>query len=81
MRGLVIILTRDEVVDGERLEQRKTLNWFDNLLRKMVKDLSGRRNGLALSRTTFQHLVKIDIKFHPYVIIRRQKLREGDPAQ
>jgi hypothetical protein len=38
---------------------------------------SGRRNGLGLSRA----IVKIDIKFHPYVLIWRQKLREGDPAQ
>ena len=42
---------------------------------------SSRRNGLGLSRRTFQRIVQLDIKFHPYVLIRRQKLREGDPAQ
>ncbi|CAB4042592.1 Hypothetical predicted protein, partial [Paramuricea clavata] len=26
-------------------------------------------------------IVKIDLKFHPYVLIRRQELKEGDPAQ
>ena len=42
---------------------------------------SCRRNGLGLSRSTFQRIVHFDIKFHPYVIIRRQKIRHGDPAQ
>ena len=42
---------------------------------------SGRRNGLGLSRTTVQRIVHFDIKFHPYVMIRRQKIRDGDPAQ
>ena len=30
---------------------------------------SSRRNGLGLSRRTFQRIVKLDIKFHPYVLI------------
>ena len=42
---------------------------------------SSRRNGLGLSLRTFQRIVKFDLKFHPYVLIRRQKLRDGDPAQ
>lgn len=42
---------------------------------------STRRNGLGLSRCTFNRIVKIDLKFHPYVLIRRQALKEGDPAQ
>ena len=28
---------------------------------------SSRRNGLGLSHRTFQRIVKLDIKFHPYV--------------
>ena len=34
-----------------------------------------------MSRRTFQRIVKFDIKFHPYVLIKRQKLLNGDPAQ
>ena len=42
---------------------------------------SSRRNGLGLSRRTFQRIVRLDLNFHPYVLIRRQKLKDGDPAQ
>jgi hypothetical protein len=42
---------------------------------------SSRRNGLGLSRSSFHRIAKLDIKFHPYVMITRQKLREGDPVQ
>ena len=42
---------------------------------------SSRRNSLGLSRRTFQRIVRLDLNFHPYVLIRRQKLKDGDPAQ
>ena len=42
---------------------------------------SSRRNGLGLSQSSFHRIAKLDIKFHPYVMITRQKLREGDPVQ
>ena len=42
---------------------------------------SSRRNGLELSRSSFHRIAKLDIKFHPYVMITRQKLEEGDPVQ
>ena len=42
---------------------------------------SSRRNGLGLSRSLFHRIAILDIKFHPYVTITRQKLREGDPVQ
>ena len=42
---------------------------------------SARRNGLGLSRSSFNRIVKMDIKFHPYVLIWRHQLREGDPQQ
>ena len=42
---------------------------------------SFRRNGLGLSRSSFHHIAKLDIKFHPYVMITRQKLREGEFVQ
>ena len=42
---------------------------------------SSRRNGLGLTRASFLRIVNLDIKFHPYVLIRRQKLVQGDPAR
>ena len=42
---------------------------------------SARRNGLGLTRSSFLRIVNLDIKFHPYVLIRRQKLKPGDPPQ
>ena len=35
---------------------------------------SSRRNGLGFSRSSFHRIAKLDIKFHPYVMITRQKL-------
>ena len=69
-----------------RSSRRRTARTVENieLVRQSLMQngqRSGRRNGLALSRTMFQRIVKIDIKFNPYVIILRQKLREGDSAQ
>ena len=42
---------------------------------------SSRRNGLGLSPTSFLRIVERDINFHPYVLIKRHRLRAGDPAQ
>ena len=41
---------------------------------------SSRRNGMGLSQSSFVRIMR-DIKFHPYILIKRQKLRPGDPAQ
>ena len=41
---------------------------------------SSRRNGLGLSRSSFLCIVRLDIRFHPYVLIKIQMLRPGDPA-
>ena len=42
---------------------------------------SSRRNGLGLNRSSLHRIAKLDMKFHPYVMITRQKLREEDPVQ
>ena len=42
---------------------------------------SSRRNGLGLTATSFRRIVSENIKFHPYVLVRRQKLQVRDPAQ
>ena len=41
---------------------------------------SCRRNGLNLTPSSFHRIVK-DIKVHPYVLIRRQKLENADPPR
>lgn len=39
---------------------------------------SSRRNGLNMTKSTFNRITK-ELHFHPYVLIKRQKLREDDP--
>ena len=40
-----------------------------------------RRNELGLSQSSFHCMEKLDIIFHPYVMITRQELKDGDPVQ
>ena len=40
-----------------------------------------RRNGLGLSRSSYHRIAKHDVRFHPYVMIMRQELKDGDPVQ
>ena len=73
-------------VNKGRSGRRRTARTAENieLVRESLTEngqRSGRRNGLGLSRATFERIVKFDIKFHPYVLIRRQKLGERDPEQ
>ena len=42
---------------------------------------SSRRNGLGSSRSSLHRIAKLYIRFHPYVMITRQELRDGDPVQ
>ena len=42
---------------------------------------SSRRNGLSIPKSSFSRIIRKDLNFHPYVLIRRQKLRASDPAQ
>ena len=55
---------------------------IDNVRRSLVQDgnRSSRRNGLGLTQSSFVRITH-QIKFHPYVLVRRQGLRDGDPAQ
>ena len=49
-------------------------------LRRNV-NISSRRNGLGISRSSFNRIVRQDILFNPYVLVKRQELRPNDPAQ
>jgi hypothetical protein len=66
-----------------RLRTLRTQENIDVVRQSLLEDVirSARRNGLGLSRSSFNRIVKMDIKFHPYVLIRRHQLREGDPQQ
>ena len=50
-----------------------------NVLRRNGKR-SSRRNGFNLSPTSFRRIVK-EIKFHPYLLVSRQKLEPVDPSR
>ena len=50
-----------------------------NVVRRHGKR-SSRRNGLNISPTSFRRIMK-DIKFHPYVLVSRQKLEPVDPPR
>ena len=66
-----------------RLRTARTQQNVDVVQQSLMEDgiRSARRNGLGLSRSNFNRIVKMDIKFHPYPVIRRHQLREGDPQQ
>ena len=40
-----------------------------------------RQNGRGLRRNSFSRITRFEIRFHPYVLIRRQELRPVDPPQ
>ena len=41
---------------------------------------TSRRNGLNLSPSSFLRITK-ELKLHPYVLVKKQKLKDGDPAR
>ena len=40
--------------------------------------ISARRNGLGLSSATFNRITRLDLRFHPFQMIRRHQLLAGD---
>ena len=58
---------------------QQNINHVRQLLEKDGRQ-SFRRNGLRLSQSNFVCIVR-EIKFHPYVVIRKQKLKPGNPPQ
>lgn len=40
--------------------------------------ISSRRNGLGLTQSTFNRITRLDIRWHPYQMIRRHELTDGD---
>ena len=40
---------------------------------------SARRNSLSLTKSSFLRIIH-DIKFHPYILVKRKKLKPEDPA-
>jgi len=72
-------------LNKERSGRRRTVRTpgnialVQNVLRRNGKR-SSRRNGLNLSPTSFRRIVK-EIKFHPYLLVSRQKLEPVDPPR
>ena len=50
-------------------------------LRSSSVTISARYNLRPLHRSSFHRISKLDIRFHQYVMITRQELRDGDPVQ
>lgn len=43
--------------------------------------ISARRNGLGLPPATFNRITRLDLRYHPYQMIRRHELLPGDPPR
>ena len=53
----------------------------DDLLQEERADgqrVTCRRNGLGIPSATFNRITRLDLRFHPYQMIRRHKLQPGD---
>ena len=47
-------------------------------LEQNPKGITCRGNGLNLSRATFNRICRIDLRWHPYRMVRRHQLKDGD---
>lgn len=43
--------------------------------------ISSRRNGLGMAQSTFNRITRLDLRLHPYQMIRRHELFPGDPPR
>ena len=50
-------------------------------LEENPKDMVCQRNGLGLSKVTFNYIHRIDFKWHPYKMHVRHELEPSDPAR
>ena len=44
-------------------------------------NLSARRNGLGISRASFSRIIRSDLRFYTYVLVKHQELKLQDPVQ
>ena len=74
-------LNRNQNNSGRRRTARSVQN-IRRVRRSLQRNgnVTSRRNGLNLSRSSFNRIVRLDIHFFPYVLIKRQALRPQDPA-
>ena len=76
-------LNRNSVASGRPRSGRSVEN-IDRVQEALEENPRGvvcRRNGLGLSRATFNRIVRIDLKWHPYKIRVRHELKPNDPAR
>ena len=59
----------------------ENVNLVQQALEDHPRDISCRRNGLGLPSATFNRIVKLDLKWHPYRIRRRHELKVNDYAR
>ena len=75
-------LNRNKGNSGRRRTARnlQNVNAVQNILIRAPKTTS-RRNGLGMTKSTFNRISKTELRFHPYRIHRRQELKNGDYAR
>ena len=59
---------------GRRITTRK----YRSSTEKNQGRISARRNGLGISPSSFCRIIKKDLRWYPYKMIRRQNLKDGD---
>ena len=66
-----------------RPKTARTKENIQNVRQSLQQDgrRSARRNGLGLTKSSFLRIIHLDIKFHPYVLVKRKKLKPEDPAR
>lgn len=72
---------------GRRRSSRSPQNIqaVQNLLQQPQQNrpqqISSRRNGLGLTQSTFSRITRLDLRLHPFKMIRHHELFQGDPAR
>ena len=69
-------------VNSGRNKTARSLENVERVRRSIQRNgrVSSRRNGLEMSRRTFDRIVH-ELHFHPYVLVKRQALLPNDPAE
>ncbi len=74
-------------LNKNRSGRRRTARTNDNIeaVRNVIQNqqqihqlVTARRNGLGLSSATFNRITRLDLRFHPYQMIKRHQLLPGD---
>ena len=76
-------LNRNAVRSGRPKSGRsnENIDRVQETLKDNPDNIACRRNGLGLSKSTFNRICKIDLKWHPYKMRERHELKPTDPGR